>query len=284
MSQLVDIHLDDILASITIPASPAVLSQLNDEIRCPVPNNGFIARMIGKDVGLSALVFKSVSVLLNPGQHPESIREAIDMLGLEMLGTLVTESLRRSVVLTHDASLERFWDSSSHSARICAELSGIIPGTTVERAHTFGLFRDCGIPIMISRFPNYKTILAEANNTVDRSFTAVEDSYLNTNHAAIGYLMTRNWGLPKVISSAVLCHHDYAVLLNDDLSFPQESRVLIAVAALSDHIANQHLRSHDDAEWSKAKDNVCAYLGHSMLEIEDITDDLLYRLDKFANS
>jgi HD-like signal output (HDOD) protein len=73
-------------------------------------------------------------------------------------------------------------------------------------------------------------------------FTAIEDQRYSTNHAAIGCLLARNWGLSPDVSWAILLHHDYRVL--DDPSTDDAIRSLVALSLLAEKgIQRLHGRS-----------------------------------------
>ena len=79
-------------------------------------------------------------------------------------------------------------------------------------AHTFGLFCDIGVPLLMDRFADYAATYDDACHEQQRRFTEIEDERYSTNHAAIGCLLARNWGLSPDVSWAILLHHDYRVL------------------------------------------------------------------------
>lgn len=283
MQKLDEQHYETALKGVSIPSCPAILTELISELRKPSTNGKLVAQLIGRDVGLAAMVIKAAnSPLFGSKRQIGSIAEAIKLLGFSALTNLVYEGLLRSVTSSRDASLERFWDSSAHTAAISAELASVLGGVSRDTAHTFGLFHDCGIPMLVERFPDYKQVLNTANESMDRKFTDIEDEALSTNHAAIGSILARSWGLPVTVSNAILCHHDYEVLY-DAQGLENESRSLIAINALAGYIAGQYLRSNRDQEWGKAAAGVSSYFGISASELDDIAEDLLYRLDKQKN-
>ncbi len=284
MQPLENQRFQEVLKGIPIPSSPAVLTELTTELRSPAPDHQRVARIIGKDVGLAAIILKFAnSPLFGGSGEISSVSDGIELIGLGTLANLIYEGLLRRNVAAQGASLERFWDNSAHTASVSSDLAGILGGTSPATAYTFGLFHDCGIPLLVQRFPNYKDILRRANESLDRNFTAVEDDAINTNHAVIGYLLARSWKLPQTVTTGILCHHDYDVL-RDDAGLPEESRALIAISALADHITGQHLRLNQDKEWQKAARKVAAYFGRTDQEISDLADDMLYRLDKKAQA
>ena len=54
-------------------------------------------------------------------------------------------------------------------------------------AYMYGLFRDCGIPIMLHKYPEYTQTLMKANTGLKLAFTSIEDASHDTNHTIIGY-------------------------------------------------------------------------------------------------
>ena len=268
------------LKGVNIPSCPAVLGQLMDELRQPQVSGKRIAALIGKDVGLAAMVVKSAnSPLFGGGRRIASIDEAIRLLGFGMLANLVQEALLRSAIADPGAALERFWDNSRCTALASAMLARRTGIARPETAYTFGLFHDCGIPLLVKRFPDYKRILATANQATGRWFTDVEDEALDTNHATIGYLLARSWGLTDAVCTGILCHHDYSVFAPDS-GLEVEAQTLIALNLVAEYVAGTHLRTRRDAEWDKGREAVARFLGYAPTELDDLADDLLYTLDR----
>jgi HD-like signal output (HDOD) protein len=280
MKQLDGKALENAVKGVTIPSCPGVLSQLMDELRQPQVSGKRINMLIGKDVGLAAVVVKSAnSPLFGLGRRVASVDEAIQMLGFGAITNLVQEALLRSALSTSSASLERFWDSSRYTATASAILARKTGIARQDTAYTFGLFHDCGIPLLVERFPGYKQVLATANQTTDRWFTEIEDAALNTNHAVIGYILARSWGLTDAVCKGIQSHHDYSVL-EDASGLDADARSLIAINVIAEHAASTHLRTRRDAEWDKAQGPLCHFLGMSATELEDLSEDIVYTLDQ----
>ncbi|HRP23706.1 MAG TPA: HDOD domain-containing protein [Thauera sp.] len=273
---------DDIeaaLKGIHIPSCPNVLAELMAELRQPQVSGKRIAALIGKDVGLAAVVVKSAnSPFFGVSRRIASVDEAIRLLGFGTLTNLVQEATLRNAISDRNASLERFWDNSRYTAAASALFARKTGSARPETAYTFGLFHDCGIPLLVQRFDNYKQILGIANQATERWFTAVEDEALDTNHATIGYLLARSWGLTEAVCQGILCHHDYSVL-DGDAGLDAEARALIAINVVGEYVAGTHLRTRRDAEWDKGREPVARFLGYSPAELDDIADDLVYAFD-----
>lgn len=283
MRKIDESRLEEALKGVTIPSCPAVLTELLGELRKPQANGKRIAQLISQDVGLAAMVVKSAnSPLFGSSRQIGSVADAIKLLGFASVSNLVCEGLLRSAIGTQDASLERFWDSSVHTAAVSAELAARLGGTSRETAYTFGLFRDCGIPLLVQRFPDYKKVLGLANASTDKVFTDIEDDALSTNHAVVGYFLARSWGLTDTVSQGILCHHEYGVL-EDPAGLSVESRALIALNVLAERIVSQLLRVREDMEWVKASAQVAGFFGVSVADLDDLAEDMLYQLDSRRN-
>lgn len=139
-------------------------------------------------------------------------------------------------------------------------------------AFLHGLFRDCGIPVLMQKFPDYRQTLQIANAEKDRLFTEIEDERYSTNHATVGYLLARSWGVADEICQAILNHHDMSVLKSKTM-LPAISTGLIAVSFLAEYLSD-YVRMRGDAEWGEHGFSVMEHLGIGDEEFEDIKEDI----------
>ena len=150
--------------------------------------------------------------------------------------------------------MERFWDVSARVARVSGWLVGrlgVRDGVRPDDAYTFGLFRDCGIPILMKKFPQYVAILKEADADLDRVFTDVEQVRCPTNHAIVGSLMAQNWWLPEETSEAIRCHHDAVILASGPLVIAPASARMVALAQLAEFLVQRIDGQSTTREWDK---------------------------------
>jgi len=141
-----------------------------------------------------------------------------------------------------------------------------------DLAYMYGLFRDCGIPIMLQKFPEYTQTLLKANKGSKLAFTSIEDEVHTTNHATIGYLLAKSWSLPNSICLAVLNHHDLSILHSKE-NFSVEVRGLIALIRFAEFLCDTR-QLRDDHDWEKSGPVVLSYLGLSEDEFNDIKEDV----------
>ncbi|MDR1662103.1 MAG: HDOD domain-containing protein, partial [Azoarcus sp.] len=161
-------------------------------------------------------------------------------------------------------------------------LATVVGRINADTAYTFGLFHDCGIPLLTQRYPEYKNILREANQDVTRIFTDIEESAIGTSHAVLGYYLARTWGLSDAVAQGILNHHDYAQL-EDPRNINSEAHRLIALNVMAELVASTHLRTVQDGEWRKAREAVSICLGYTPTDLDDIVDDMIYQFDEALN-
>lgn len=265
-SSLVDALLEASLRDIGIPPRPAILDRIASEMQKDEPDFKRLSAIICADVSLSASLIKTTnSPFFGFRSRVRSVNEALMVLGLDVASRAIAGIILRKV-LPIPAHLERFWDASARIARLSGWLAQRVAKGRLrpDDAYTFGLFRDCGIPILLKRFPGYANVLAEANWETVRSFTAIEDSHLPTNHAMVGCLLAQSWWLPEETCLAIRHHHDITVIEMPAITPPLSSPYLIAIAQLAEHLVQRHSGLSRTSEWPK--------LGTACLRLLDLPD------------
>ncbi len=269
-----DLALERSLKNIGIPPCPTILTRVIDETNKDEPDYTHLTEIIGSDVALSAGLIKIAnSAYFGARQRARSVREALTIIGLRAASRAIAGIvIRRAFPST--PVLERFWDGSARIARLSGWMAQqlLLPSLTPEDAYTFGLFRDCGIPILLNHSPGYEVILAQANNESNLLFTTVESTALQTNHAEIGSKLAQDWRLPAEIHLAIRQHHELKMLDAEETRLPHIllSSRLIAIAQLSEHIVQRQLGLSLTQEWPK--------LGMACLQLLDISDAKLEQL------
>lgn len=268
-------QLQQMLQGVDIPPCPAILLELDAELRKEHADQREIARLISRDVALSGHLMQIAnSPLFSSGNKLTSVIQALNMLGSQQVfSLLVAQLLKAASSGSSDVRMERFWESSAMTARLSAELARRLRCVRPDVAYTFGLFHDCGIPLIMKRFPATRAALAAANESEDGLFTEIEEAHLGTNHAVVGYFLARRWHLPDDVAEGILHHHDYAVLTQTS-QVSASARNLIAICVLAEHVIRIHARGCIEQEWLKAGPAVSQYLGLSLTAIDDLIEDL----------
>ncbi len=248
--------LENAIRDIGIPSRPSILDRINAEMHKDNPDFHHLAHLITSDVGLAAgLISISNSPYFSFRGRARSTNEALMILGLDVSSRAIAGLILRKL-FPETPGLNRFWDASAIIARLSgwlAQQGGSDINIRADDAYTFGLFRDCGIPILLNRFPHYPTVLKNANGEKELSFTAVEEAQCPTNHAVLGSMLAQSWWLPEEVCLAIRHHHDYALLQQDDsIVLPSVTLGLIATAQLAEHLLQHHTGLSMTQEWDKA--------------------------------
>ena len=113
--------LDNVKKGFHIPAKPAILTEISEEMERDDVELDRVAAIISKDISLSALLLKTInSPLFGLQRTVGDIRQAAMFLGLEQLSRLVTVALlKQQFAGEASISLERFWDESLEVATAC---------------------------------------------------------------------------------------------------------------------------------------------------------------------
>lgn len=192
------------LQGISVPPQPQIMVDLQMEQYMPDPDLGVIARLIAQDPGLSGALLKIVnSAHYGLSNKIASIDKAVNLLGSRTVINLINaQSIRGEMTDETIVALNRFWDTAQDVAMTSLTLAKRIGSQTVDESYALGLFHDCGIPLMLKRFPNYMPVLEEAyaNAGPDCRVVDTENAAFDTNHSVVGYYTAKSWRLPAHLS------------------------------------------------------------------------------------
>ena len=259
------------IRDIGIPPRPTILAQIERETARDEPDFIHLAKLLSKDVGLSAGMIKIAnSPYFSFGKKVPTVQEALLVLGLKVVVKTVA-GLALQQVFKHVPSMERFWDASALTAEVAACVTKTLGrriAVRPEDAHTFALFRDCGIPMLMIPFPEYREVLVRANNEAALPFTEVETQAIGLDHASLGAQLAEDWLLPEETCLAIRHHHDVAAV-DGSLALPARSRQLIAIAQLAEYLIQQQNDQSQTSEWGKLGDGCLASLE---LDADDLAE------------
>ena len=267
-------QVDALIKSIRIPPRPSLLADLQRELGADDPSPDAIGRIVASDVGMSGALLKLANSSVYGGRRKaKSIEQAILFLGINQVAALMTGLLARQAIPVNSAALASFWDISTRRAHAMVFLTRRLRMGETDVAHTFGLFCDTGVPLLMDRFKDYEATYGAASMEPHRPFTDLENERHATSHAAMGCLLARSWGLSDHVAWAILHHHDFAVI--DDAATAGPVRSLIALSLLAENAICRYQGHAESNEWNKGGVAACAYLGLSDEETAEIMDELL---------
>lgn len=270
---------DALVGQIQIPPRPSLLQDLQAEMAKADPDPHKIAGIAAQDVALTAAVLKVVnSPLYGLSRRVDSISQAVALLGLTSITTLVTGLVARQAIKSDGPSMVRFWDVSTKRAMVLRYLARKLRIGSVDVAQTFGLFCDLGIPLMMQKFSDYIDVLQVANNCLDRPFTAVESAKYKTDHALVGAVMARTWGLSPEIAVAIRMHHDHTVY--ERAAVMETAKDLVAMGVLAEKIIQDYTGQNHTVEWQQGGAAALRHLMLSEHDFDELKDDMH---EAFAN-
>ncbi len=275
----------DILKTIFIPPCPVVVAALLEEARCADVDFNKIIRLISGDLSLAASMMKTAnSPIFALRNKVETVQKAAAVLGLKNILCIVNGLALKRSLSPEGVSMERFWERSNYHATVSTRLARRVPGISQEDAYTFGLFHDCGIPILMQRFPDYKETLVAANRSA-KAVWEIETERHGTDHVTVGAMLAHNWHLPELIVKAVRMHHNFEILADNASTVSDEVRALTAISLLADHLIARFLEVPDEAEWMAHGTAALNYLNFDEDELAelqcDVEEDLnTIRLDR----
>lgn len=256
---------------IKIPPWPKVLMELQQALAGGNADARRIATIISRDPSISAIVFKvAKSPVVSRG------KKGLDRLDkiLMVLGIKQTLNLVQAVALTTALSdsnrkaFDVFWTRSSEIADIAALIAEdrvAVCNVFPDQAYMAGIFWDCGIPVLMQRFPDYCNQIPL--ETADWPSIELEDERFNVDHYAIGYLVARHWKLPDFIASAI---HYHGELPSEELG---SVRSLVAILHLAKHYHNG-LKGLETRNWDVMEPLVLAELGLHPDSAEEFRADI----------
>jgi len=279
--ELTDEQIRRVLQGISVPPQPQIMVDLQMEQVMPEPDLRNIARLISQDPGLSGALLKTVnSSFFGLANRIASIRQAVNLLGCNSVINLINaQSIKGELSDDAIVTLNRFWDTAQDVAMASLTLAKRIGYPAPDEAYTLGLFHNCGIPLMVKRFPGYMSVLEEAyaSASAETRVTDIENRALNTNHAVVGYFTAKSWNLPLHLCEAIANHHNALSLFSDDSGRDASLKTLLAILKMAEHICASHRVIGDQAEdheWQAIAQLVLEYVGLSEYDFVSLKESI----------
>lgn len=272
-------EVSQLLVNIVIPPCPKIVLALVQEARAEDPDLATLDKLLSSDVGLAAAILKTAnSPFYGLSRKVQAVKQALLVLGIRAMTNIVTLLALQKALAVPAGSLDRFWDRSNYHAIVCARLARYLRSISADGAYTFGLFNDCGIPILIQRFPEYKETLRLANDS-ERPFVDIENERHHTSHALVGAILARSWQLPEIVCEAIRDHHAPELLSGETSDASGDVSALRAISLIADYLVNDFLNAPQEAEWLHYGGQAMAYLGLDEDELGEIRLDVVDELE-----
>jgi HD-like signal output (HDOD) protein len=263
------------LQGISVPAQPQIMVDLQMEQYMPDPDLEVIAKLISQDPGLSGALLKIVnSPYYGLSNKITAIQRAVNLLGSRSIINLINaQSIKGELNDETIVTLNRFWDTAQDVAMTCLSLAKRVGVQAGDEAYALGLFHDCGIPLMLKKFPDYMKVLeqAYANASAECRVVDTENKQYNTNHAVVGYYTAKSWRLPEHVTQAIANHHNALAIFSDESCRNTPLKNLLAILKMAEHICASYRvlgNQAEDHEWNNVGHLVLDYIGLSEYDFE----------------
>ena len=265
------------LQGISVPPQPQIMVDLQMEQYMPDPDLEVIARLISQDPGLSGSLLKIVnSPYYGLSNKIASIQRAVNLLGSRSIVNLINaQSIKGEMSDDTIVTLNRFWDTAQDVAMTCLTLAKRTGSQAVDEAYALGLFHDCGVPLMLKRFPDYMSVLEDsyAKAGPDCRVVDTENSAFHTNHAVVGSYTANSSRLPEHVTNALANHHNALAIFSDESARNSPLKNLLAILKMAEHIcASYRVLGNQtvDHEWDSIGHLVLDYVGLSDYDFENL--------------
>ena len=194
-----------------LPPFPASVVRILD--LCDDPSSSFddISDGIMSDPALATGVMKlSNSAAFISGMRIENVFDAVRILGIRNVRSMVLASGARRIIEQRYARYEVIWEHSNRVAGYARSIGMTYHGAGVaDRAALAGLLHDLGKIILLAADAGTAKKIAE--QVKDRKLiteTFMEEITIGISHSTIGGLVAEKWYFPDYLVEAIRCHHD----------------------------------------------------------------------------
>ena len=275
-TEVVSVQTAELVKEIGIPPCPSVLQEFMAEANKDDPDFRRLSHLINKDVALSASVIKTInSPFYGLSRKARTVHDALTLLGLRQTSRLIAGLLlRKAFATSRSPAMFDYWDSSAKIALMSGYLARELEVANLEEAHTFALFRDCGVPVLLTRFPEYEQMLVETRNENEQRRCEMEHAQFGFDHAQVGATLAQSWHMPDETWQAIRVHTRYGQPgFRED---PETSRfvTLIAIALVAESMQRMHRGTFDEGEWAGEDVFITAVLGPVEDRLQPLEKDI----------
>lgn len=195
-----------------LPSLPQVLVALISAVSDSEVDYRELADLIRQDTATVARLLHVANASYFRRQKAcESVEDALHILGMETVKTLVITTAIRQYFSHFDTRYETFmlafWRRSLIAAQSARVLASLTRYRSPAEAYLCGLLIDVGQLYLLTEQPEaYTDILARCNKD-DRQLLKLEQEILSSTHCETGAALLEQWQLDNLMSEALRYHH-----------------------------------------------------------------------------
>jgi len=206
-----------IMTASDLPTIPVVATKVMQLIENETATAEEMARIVSSDPAVAARVLKiSNSSFYGCQRQIQTLSHAIMILGFSTLKSLVVAASVKQVYKPFGLTEKMLWEHSfgaGLAARIIANTTQLV---NEEEAFLGGLFHDIGKIIMNTiDSQQFQSVMQKCYND-NISFEEAEQQVYSYTHAEVGGLVIKKWNFPDTLMNAVLSHHSFDFVEDED--------------------------------------------------------------------
>ena len=257
-----------------LPAIPAVISDVINELENPNYDARKVATLIEQDQGITARLLRMAnSPFYGLAKKISTIDLAIVILGSNVLKEILISLLLHRVfrnVKNTIFDVKQFWNYSIFCGAAARFLSRKLGYKLVSEAFVAGLMHDIGILILMDKFRNNFAKSCRLQSEENFSIIEAEMEVFECTHCDVGAWFAEKWNLPEQIVSAFYNHHtpffisDNEVYSNDFIITPTFNKIkypLTAIVSMSEWLAFEC----GYKKWSKSDVEPAYYISNEII-------------------
>ncbi len=233
-----------LVRSLEIPVFQTMTSRVLDRLRDPERSLDSVVEALAWDPGLVTQVLCTVNSAAYGVRAPiTDVGHAVTYMGADELEHIVTVVAVKGILSTAPTATfnpTEFWRDAGTRAALARRISDELHPEYSAEAFTTGLLADIAVPLLVQNRPGaYGRILNNWNQDRTRDLAELEQAAFGWNHATVGGILARRWGLPEKLAQGITQHHG-----------PQAMPALQLASVLQDTVAEFGL----DPLMSEARD------------------------------
>jgi putative nucleotidyltransferase with HDIG domain len=194
----------------SLPTFPENILELQAMCNNPEETLEAISEKISLDPSLTAEVLRlSNSAFFTPGKRVKKINDAVLLIGLNNLNSILIAAASRKILDRRYRRFEQVWDHcnrTAYYARYIAQEKGY--GRIADSAFIAGLLHDIGKIVLLATDIKLVNRIAEiVRNRRIRTTAILEEVSIGISHSTIGALIAERWNFPDELVESIRYHH-----------------------------------------------------------------------------
>jgi len=210
---------------------PEIYLRLQETIDDPLHGRDQIAEIIAYDAALSARVLRIAnSSYYGFPRKIETVSSAVGLIGELDLSNLVLATTVIGAMTALDykgVNIDEFWLHSMRCGITARLLARSVGGCDPEILFLAGILHDLGILVIYQQEADLAGAVKRQIDEQHQLRDQAEREILGFDHAEVGALLIRAWGLSEELSELTRCHHQYQLAQSNQLA-----TVVLALANL----------------------------------------------------